>query len=327
MLFPEELDNRSFRLLVERTLTRRRDKQTLSNMEQDINELITMFPELGFHTDETIDIHAQFGENENNPFLVLSALWEVFKQIRTDAPRGIKKIINDYFRTTQLKSDDLYLVAEIYLMLYQQQVENGALFSEKEYLWEMYYSLNQTDENPKSTNAKKSENDSVPPGLISDVFSTIARELHDEASFFKLDPDANAADIYAELPIEWINAMSNFWQRPEHNLKRDNIQELVSFFTSPEFQQQLPSVLSREEKSCLTFIINKNNRVTYSEASKEFGPEHNDGYWWTQDVPKSTLGNLRMKGLIVVGEVMFDSAQRMAIIPNEIYQIIKKVKF
>jgi hypothetical protein len=178
---------------------------------------------------------------------------------------------------------------------------------------------------PKSSKKKK-EDDTVPPGLIGDAFSAIARELHDEASFIKLNPQASAAENFADLPIEWINAMSNYWQRPEQKLKRDNINEIVAYFSSPEFSQKLPQMLSREDKECLSYILERHNQVSYSEASKKFGPEHNDGYWWTQDIPKSTLGNLRMMGLLVVGEVHVENnSQRMVMIPNEIVQAVKKI--
>ena len=148
-------------------------------------------------------------------------------------------------------------------------------FSEKEYLWEMYYTLNQNDAPVTEKNSKDKKEDSVPPGLIGDAFSSIARELHDEASFIKLNPKGVTADIYSELPIEWINAMSSFWQRPGHKLKRDNISELVTFFASPEFRTTLPTMLSREEKACLTYVVENNNRVTYSEMSKKFGTWRN----------------------------------------------------
>lgn len=325
MLFPEELDNRSLRLLVDRTLTRRKEKNTLSKIEQDINDIINEFPELGFQDNNSIDLYAHFKESENNPFLLLSAIWEVKKQLDADSPKGIRKVVYDYFNSNKPKADDIFLVADTYLTLYLQQQEEAAILSEKEYLWEMYYALNQSGAPlPKSKNKKEPE--AVPPGLIGDAFSAIARELHDEASFIKIDSNNPAEINLADLPIEWINAMSSFWQLPEHDLKRDNIREIVTFFKSPDFQKELPQKLSREDRECLTYILENDNNVSYSEASKRFGPEQNDGYWWTMDVPKSTLGNLRMMGLLIVGEVHSDNtAMRMAMLPKEIVPAIKKV--
>lgn len=325
MIFPEELDNRSFRLLVDRTLTQRKDQKPLSKIEQDISDIINDFPELGFRDNGALDLYAQYKDAENNPFLQLSAIWEIRKQLVTDSPKGIKKIVHDYFRSNSLKPDDMRLVADLYLALYRNLLDNNTTLTEKEYLWEIYVALNQS-ETPKTKLVKKTEPKNVPPGLVGDAFAVIARELHDEASFIKLNPQAPAEENFAELPIEWINAMSNFWQRPEHKLKRDNILEIIRYFVSPEFREDLPQHLSREDKECLAFISERNNQVSYSEASKMFGPEHNDGYWWTQDIPKSTLGNLRMMGLIIVGEMhMENNVQRMVMIPNEILSVVKKL--
>ncbi len=326
VLFPEELDNRSLRLLVDRTLSRRKEQQSLSKIERDIYDIITDFPELGFQDRDNLDVYMHFKDAQSNPFLMLSAIWEIKKQIDADTPRGIKKIVHDYFRTTTLKADDIYLVADTYLALYIQHQESEMTLTEKEYLWEMYYSLNQSHA-PRTEKAKKETSDeTILPGLIGDAFSAIARELHDEASFIKLNPQDSAADSYSDLPIEWITAMSNYWQRPEKKLKRDNIGEIVAYFASPEFKRELPQKLSREDKECLAYIIERNNRVSYSEASKRFGPEHNDGYWWTQDIPKSTLGNLRMMGLVIVGEVHAENdTQRMVMIPNDIAGVLKKI--
>ncbi len=325
MIFPEELDNRSLRLLVDRTLAQRKDQKPLSKIEQDISDIVNEFPELGFRDNGELDLYAHYTEAEINPFLQLSAIWEIRKQLKNDSPRGFRKIVHDYFRTTSLKPDDLYVVADIYLALYRNQQDNETIMTEKEYLWEIYYALNQT-ETPRPKSAKKGEPENVPPGLVGDAFAAIARELHDEASFIKLNPHAPAVDNFVELPIEWINAMSNFWQRPEHKLKRDNVLEIVSYFLSPAFRNDVPQHLSREDKECLAYVIERNNQVSYSEASKMFGPEHNDGYWWTQDIPKSTLGNLRMMGLLIVGEMhMENNVQRMVMIPKEILPVVQSV--
>ncbi|MBN1478974.1 DUF1841 family protein [candidate division KSB1 bacterium] len=330
MQFPEQLDNRSFRLLVERTVQRQKDKKPLSKMEQELADLIRQFPELNFHSTDKININVQFADSETNPFLILSAIWEMTKQIQHDAPKGIKKIITDYFHTTNLRSEDLYQIAEIYLYLNADCQKNDRQLTDKEYLWEVYYALYNTDENVAGGDYKKEDKNTtddvaLQPNMINQAFIAIARELHDQSSFIKLSPNASSLDIYSELPLEWIYAMSNYWQRPEQKLKRDHINEILNYFSAPEFIDDLPNQLSREEKECLLFVLNNDNCVPYAKASKEYGPEHNDGYWWTQDIPKSTLGNLRMKGLLIVGEVtMGDETKRVVMIPHDLRETIRK---
>lgn len=328
MQFPEQLDNRSFRLLVERTMQRQQEKQPLSKIEQELADLIRQYPDLSFYGKNKIDVNAHFSDSETNPFLTLSAIWEVSKQILDDTPKGLKKIVNDYFHTTNVQREDLYQVAEIYLFLYADCQKHDRQFTDKEYLWEVYYALHNTDEILPENDYKKEDTTddyALQPGLINQAFIAIARELHDQASFIKFSTNASSLEIYSELPIEWIYAISNYWQRPEQKLKRDHIKEIIDYFSSSDFVNDLPSQLSREEKECLLFVLNNDNCVPYSKASKEYGPEHNDGYWWTQEVPKSTLGNLRMKGLLIVGEVtQDDETKRIVMIPNDLKEIIRK---
>ncbi|MBN1467008.1 DUF1841 family protein [candidate division KSB1 bacterium] len=323
MIFPEELDNRPFRLLVERIGKLQKSGQPLSPIEQELADLIAQFPETGVRADAEIDISAIFTESEPNPLLLLSAIWQVSKQIRSDSPKGIAKIVTDYFHTTQLKSDDLLRVAAIYLSLYEKVRSGEALFSEKEYLWEVYYALNQ-DEEPK-VKVEQAPKARIQPGTMSQAFKTIARELHDEAGHIKLSAGGVAKEIYEQLPLEWINAMSSYWQCSDQRLKRDKIKEIISYLSSAEFPEHVGQTLSREEKNCLLTLLENENCLPYAQAAREFGPEHNDGYWWTQDAPKSTLGNLRMKGLVAVGEATLEGeATQIVMIPNDISRTIAK---
>jgi DNA-binding transcriptional regulator YdaS (Cro superfamily) len=327
VIFPEELDNRSFRLLVERIAKLQKSNRALSSIEQELADLTTQFPELGLHArGDHLDIYRTFEGSDLNPFLQLSAIWQVSKQIRTNTPKGIAKIINDYFHTTQLTSDELYRVATIYLSLYEKVRRDDAEFSAKDYLWEVYYALHEEEGMNKVHDKKiKSAEEAIQPGIMNQAFTAIARELHDNASHIELAPNATAKEIYPQLPIEWINAMSNYWQCSEQRLKRDKIKEIVNFFSSAEFYANFLQMLSREEKKCLSNILENGNCIPYASAAREFGPEHNDGYWWTQDAPKSTLGNLRMKGLLAVGEMTVnDETTRVVMIPANISKTIAK---
>ena len=325
MIFPEELDNRSFHLLVQRIAELQKSEQSLTHIEQEVADLIAQFPELHLGANsEHSDLYRTSAEEALNSYLILSAIWQVSKQIRDDFPKGMAKIIRDHFHKMQLTSDELYRVATIYLSLYEQVRQEGAVLSDKDYLWEVYYALKQDDERQDKVHDQgKSTDASVQPFMVGQAFTEIARQLHDDASYIKLTADATAEEILSQLPIEWINAMSSFWQCSDQRLKRDKIKEVSSFFAAVEFATSLARILSREEKKCLSAILEKGNCIHYSTVARDFGPEHNDGYWWTQDAPKSTLGNLRMKGLVAVGEMTVNGeSMRVAMIPSTISRTV-----
>ena len=146
MLFPENLDDRTFRLFVQRTCHLMRTHLALSQTEQQLAKLLNGFPELGFLSQKKdVDINRQYAEEELNPFLFLAALWQVWQQLMHDSPTGILNIVNQFFDSKNLSPEDLIELAHIYLTLYDQFLEKGRASSEKDYLYDVMYLLKNMD--------------------------------------------------------------------------------------------------------------------------------------------------------------------------------------
>ena len=326
MNFPEQLDNRSFRLLVQRTITRQKTNQPLSSIEKQLAALVQDYADLGFDDVSKIDVDQLFENDETNPFLTLSSMWEISKQIQSDVPKGMQKIVKDAFGTNKLRQHELLKLSENYLDLYRQVMENESSISDKEYLWEMFYALNRKEEHDHHVKdlEENERTEPIPPGLVGEAFEAIARELHEDAGLMRLAPDMTAREIYMQLPLEWVTAMAAYWERPQQKLKRDQVNDLLKYFQSDAMNEA--QKLSNSEKNCLRFILDQDNIVSHASLINDYGPEDRDGFWWTLQKPKSVLGLLRMKGLVVVGEMKIkDEMQRVAVIPRDIVWVVRSM--
>ncbi len=329
MIFPEELDNRPFRLFVQRTCHLMNKNVKLSKIEQELANMIRAFPELGFLKRKTVNVDEHFDDADVNPFMILSAIWQVHQQLLTDSPKGIGQIVGDAFDTDVIHGEILLTVAEIYLALYLRSRDKGENLSEEDYLYHLQLILNDMDEIEMVEAEVDYPDPGNVPGIITedmmhDIMADMIRSMHEEASTTKITVQSKISAILNKLPIEWINATAAFWQRPDVRLKRDRVKDLSAFLQSDMAAEQLRERLSESETAALAFLMQQGGFVKYHLLSKKFGDEQLDGYWWTEDPPQSVIGRLRLFGIVAVGKAQLDSRQyKIAIIPQDLRETVQ----
>ncbi len=334
MVFPEELDNRTFRVFVQRTSHLIKNNLALSATEKRLAELLQAYPELGFLSAKSdIDITVQYSETELNPFLILSALWQVRNQLRDDAPKGYRNIVDDAFNSDMLDADDLLVLAEIYLTLYLRAREDGMEFTEKDYLYEVQYYLNNLsdlsdldEEMNYPDNYQDDEVELVAHSVFDDLFHGFVQAMHEEASSKPVTIHSKLGALLNKMPSPWVNAITDFWEIPDERLKRDRVKNIVKFLTDETSVPAIREALAEDEKEALAILTQHDGYVKYNTLARKFGDEYRDSYWWDEDPPRSLIGRLRMMGLAAVGKAPLGSRQyKIILIPKDVRHIVAMV--
>jgi hypothetical protein len=74
----------------------------------------------------------------------------------------------------------------------------------------------------------------------------------------------------------------------------------------------------------MRYTLNRGGWVKYGELSRQFGDETRDGWWWDRNPPQSTIGQLRLRGLLFVGQAPIGSRHyKVAVIPNELREPLR----
>lgn len=333
MLFPEKLDDRTFRLFVQRTCHLMRTNLALSQTEQQLADLMEGFPELGFlRQKKDVDINVQYPEALSNPFLFLAGLWQVWQQMTHDSPKGIFNIVDQFYDTKNISTEDLTELTQIYLSLYERALEKGESYTEKDYLYDVLYFLKNLDASEFYENTAYADNyvEQYPGIITNDMMGGLIDDymqlMKDEESSNPIALNSNITGILKNMPVEWVNAMSDFWGLPEERLKRDRIKNIVDFLTQVDSAEMVYNELEDEFKQLLSMLIENKGFAKYHVVAKKFGDEKDDSYWWEEEGPESTIGQLRMMGLIACGKANFGSRRyKTLIIPKDVRPLVNKV--
>lgn len=316
MIFPVELDNRSLRLFVQHTCTLVNRNMPLSRLETKMVVLLQQHPDLGFICNKPVDIDQVFDDPTENPFLKLSALWQVEQQWEKDQPRGFRNAVRQAFKSDILQADEWSMLAEAYLTLYLQNQADLKSMNEFEYIVNLCSLLGEPQAHIGGRDfhraSKSSSNDGIPrdlgsSGLVTSMIADCFRSLHRDASSLPVRPRASLSTLLSNLPIDWLDASLRYWELPETHLKRDKVKVLSSFLTHPDHRPKIFGRLHERERELLQIILSENGWVEYGRLAALFGTEENDGYWWSKEPPQSLIGGLRLKGLLFIGRMTLDS--------------------
>lgn len=334
MFFPEELDNKTFRLFVQRTWFLMQKRRVLSTSEKEIAHLIQEHPEVGLYMNKDyIEIREQYPENEYNPFLNLAALWEVQKQLQSNKPEGIRDLVEKAFPDNYNEIQVRARLALMYLELYQREC-TGEEFNKTSYLAEIKKMLNDPlyfekfDSEDETAEQDADNNQDYFSQYYSSFFDRVFSQFHSSqyknANSIALNINATLHSCLNKLPTEWINAIAMFWKRPAIKTKRERVKDLAMFLIDENSISVTAENISPIEKQVLKMVLDHDGYTQYGKLQRKFGSEEDDSYWWTNSPPQSTIGKLRYKGLIYVGKAPVKSRNyKIALIPKDLLPIIE----
>jgi len=92
-----------------------------------------------------------------------------------------------------------------------------------------------------------------------------------------------------------------------HNRKKLVIEKICEFLTNQDNLVLIFQNCPPPEKQLIREILNAGGCLRYPDIISRFGSEEKDSPYWFLMLPESTLGQLRAKGLVFVGEAFYDS--------------------
>ena len=127
--------------------------------------------------------------------------------------------------------------------------------------------------------------------------------------------------VINKYPFQWVDGMCNALSLGTGGRKNEKARDIVQKLIT-----DLAEIISRlpdQSKEVLRFILHNGGFVKYS-LLKEYDDEIS--WWWNNHPPQSTIGLLRLHGLVVVGK-MFQGSKRykVAVIPHELQEKVKSI--
>ena len=104
-----------------------------------------------------------------------------------------------------------------------------------------------------------------------------------------------------KLPAVWIDGICLCLGVPAERKKRDKVTRIVSNLSDQASLAKTISSLQSQQREAIAHVLNRGGWVKYGEITRKFGDETGDGWWWNENPPQSTIGQLRFRGLLFVG--------------------------
>lgn len=324
MFYPEELDNKTFRLFVQRTWYLLNNHLVLSATEQQLADLLAWHQEVtrSFNR-KMLDIAASYPTAAENSFLYLAGLWEIYKQILSDKPKGIRSVFEDGFPEGMSQRERRSRMARAFVLLCQKGEHT---VSDLKYINDLEKAVHaeiDSGEEEDSEAVPNRQRNRYEQDIIEHALFSVKKQFQADASSKPIKTTLKLKAALSKLPTEWIDAMARGWERSEKPTRREREQDLLDFLLSEECYLQLTAALPPEERAALKMVLDHGGYLLYGKLSKAFGEETDDNYWWTEHPPRSVIGRLRYKGMLFVGKAPLKSRiMKIAVIPKELQPVL-----
>lgn len=113
-----------------------------------------------------------------------------------------------------------------------------------------------------------------------------------------------------------INGVSKALGISTKDTKKEKMEQIISRLTT-----ELDKVIEKlplKSREALKLVIDEGGWVKYNKLSSEYG-EENNSYFWETEPPTSTVGVLRVHGLLFVGKAGIGGRMyKVAVVPKDI---------
>lgn len=141
-----------------------------------------------------------------------------------------------------------------------------------------------------------------------------------QAESIVLAPHTKLTAILNKYPFHWVDSIC---EEMEINVKerKDVKVKLIAAKLQNNINEIITN-LPQKSKEALKIILANEGFVQYGKL-KEYDDDIT--FWWSNDSPTSTIGILRLKGLLAVGKMpIAGKMYKIALIPKEIRELMQK---
>ncbi len=150
------------------------------------------------------------------------------------------------------------------------------------------------------------------------------REKQDAKS---IATDVTLAGALAKTPWQWIDAACRAHGLPTKGRRAAKAAQLAARLTDPEHLRSTVRGLRLEERLVLKRVLDAGGWVKFAALVAEFGDQEQDGWFWNEQAPVSTIGRVRLCALLFVGKgrVGGRGATPIALIPQDLRAPLAKI--
>jgi len=137
--------------------------------------------------------------------------------------------------------------------------------------------------------------------------------------------DVTVAKALKQIPVQWLNAAAGYYNLAPQRRRPEREKGLAAALQDPVRLQQALSQEAREVRSALAFLLAEGGWAKLQRLTHRYGTMEGDGFYWDEHPPASTLGRLRLLGLLYVGRAKVGGRSfQVGVVPTDLRPVLAK---
>lgn len=128
------------------------------------------------------------------------------------------------------------------------------------------------------------------------------------------------------VPVQWLNAAATVYRLEQARLRSAREKLLGAALSDPE---QILMALEAEFPTAtevLRYVLEQGGWCKLQALTRRWGSLERDGFWWDEAPPISTVGRLRVLGLLFVGRCQVNGrSYKVAVVPSNLRDLLKRI--
>lgn len=143
--------------------------------------------------------------------------------------------------------------------------------------------------------------------------------LYQETDGKKISLDTSLKAALKGIPVEWLNAVCTTIGLEKAGLKKDRVEAVAMKLEDNSHLALILKGLPGPSLKALARVMDAGGWIKYSALVRDQDGEDMDRYFWEDTPPGSTVGYLRVSGLLFVGRsIVKGRYYKVAVIPNDL---------
>ncbi|MGQ9533207.1 MAG: tetratricopeptide repeat protein [Desulfotomaculales bacterium] len=141
-----------------------------------------------------------------------------------------------------------------------------------------------------------------------------------------LGVDASLVQGLRNMPARWLEAACRSHGLEPVRYRKERQEQLRRFFLDRANLEKAVAALAAEERELLRYLMERGGWARLSPVTRRFGSLEGDGFFWDECGPKSPLGVLWSRALVMVGRTALEGRRcKVAVVPAEMRPALAEI--
>ncbi len=166
------------------------------------------------------------------------------------------------------------------------------------------------------------------PDLINILAYKMESKMREEVEMKALPLQSKLKRGLQNMPNEWLLNICIQYDLAPCDKRKEREELIIQSLTTTDIVADNLEDLEADELDLLRYLLNQGGWARLNNVTNKFGTMDEDGYYWLEYDPLSSLGTLWSWGLVMVGRAMINNRNtRVAAIPTDLREILRNLLF